>query len=85
MDYMISDKDKLNFRAFYNDVPQIQICANVAADWTCDLPTRFQNYTVGEDHIFSASLINSFRISYVRSAFGSLAKKDFSRTGSESP
>jgi hypothetical protein len=81
IDYAISDKDKLNFRAFYNDVPQIQNCGNVDVDWTCDLPTRFQNYTVGEDHIFSSSLINSFRMSYVRSAFGSLARKDFSLTG----
>ena len=78
---MISEKDKLNFRAFYNDVPQVQLCANVDVDWTCDLPTRFQNYTLGEDHIFSPTLINSFHLSYVRSAFGSIAKKDFSLTG----
>ena len=69
-DYHIGDKDKINFRAFYNDVPQVQPCSSVAADWLCDLPTRFQNYTLGEDHIFSASLINSFHMSYVRSAFG---------------
>ena len=80
-DYHISDKDKLNFRVFYNDVPQVQSCSSVAADWLCDLPTRFQNYTLGEDHIFSASLINSFRMSYVRSAFGLLSEKDFSLTG----
>ena len=58
------------FPCFYNDVPQVQSCSSVAADWLCDLPTRFQNYTLGEDHIFSPSLINSFRMSYVRSAFG---------------
>lgn len=81
VDYTISEKDKINFRAFYNDVPQVQICANVAADWVCDLPTRFQNYTLGEDHIFSPSVINSFRMSYVRSAFGMIAKKDFSLAG----
>lgn len=81
LDYVISDKDKINFRAFYNDIPQVQICANVAADWTCNLPTTFQNYTVGEDHIFSPNLINTFRMSYVRSAFGMLATKDFSLTG----
>jgi hypothetical protein len=47
----------------------------------CDLPTRFQNYTLGEDHIFSPSLINSFHLSYVRSAFGLTTRKDFSLTG----
>ncbi len=81
MDYSVSDKDKVSFRVFYNDIPQVQICANVDVDWTCDLPTRFQNYTLGEDHLFSGTLINSFRMSYVRSAFGMLAKKDFSLTG----
>lgn len=81
LDYSISEKDKINFRAFYNDIPQVQTCANVAADWTCNLPTTFQNYTVGEDHIFSPNLINTFRISYVRSTFGMLANKDFTLTG----
>lgn len=81
LDYTLSDKDKLNFRAFYNDVPQIQNCGSVDPTWTCDLPTRFQNYTIGEDHIFSSNLINTFRISYVRSTFGVLAQKDFSLVG----
>ncbi len=81
VDYAISDKDKINFRAFYNDVPQVQNCSSVAVDWTCDQPTRFQNYTIGEDHIFSPTLINSFRMSYVRSSFGVIANKDFSLVG----
>jgi len=81
VDYNLREKDKITFRYFYNDVPQQQNCASVGPDWLCDLPTRFTNYTLGEDHIFSPSLINSFRISYVRSSFGMLAKKDFSLTG----
>ncbi len=81
IDYLLGVADKLSFRGFYNDVPQVQICANIAADWTCDLPTTFQNYTISEDHIFSPALINSFRMSYVRSAFGMLANKDFSLSG----
>jgi hypothetical protein len=81
VDYIISDKDKVNFRAFYNDVPQVQPCSGVSADWLCELPTRFQNYTLGEDHIFSPSLINSFRMSYVRSAFGLTSDKEFSLAG----
>lgn len=80
-DYSPSDKDKINFRAFYNDVPQVQTCANVAVDWVCEYPTRFHNYTLGEDHIFSSNLINAFRMTYVRSAFAVIAKKDFSLTG----
>ncbi|HYO82998.1 MAG TPA: carboxypeptidase regulatory-like domain-containing protein [Bryobacteraceae bacterium] len=81
IDYLMGNNDKINFRAFYNDVPQVQTCANVGPDWTCDLPTRFQNYTLGEDHIFSAAMINVFRFSYVRSAFGMLANKDFTLPG----
>jgi len=81
VDYNIGGRDKINFRAFYNNVPQVQPCSSVSADWLCDLPTRFQNYTLGEDHIFSASLINSFHLSYVRSAFGLTTRKDFSLTG----
>lgn len=81
LDYSIGEKDKINFRVFYNDVPKIQVCANVDVDWLCDYPTRFQTYTLGEDHIFSPTLINSFRMSYVRSAFGVLALKDFSLSG----
>ena len=82
VDYNIGENDKINFRVFYNDVPQVQPCSSVSADWLCDLPTRFQNYTLGEDHIFSPSLINSFHLSYVRSAFGLTTRKDFSLTGS---
>ncbi len=81
IDYLPNTADKISFRAFYNDVPQVQICANIAADWTCDLPTRFQNYTLSEDHVFSPSVINAFRFSYVRSAFGMIANKDFSLSG----
>jgi hypothetical protein len=80
-DYSLSDADRLSFRAFYNDVPQVSTCANVDVDWVCDLPTRFQNYTLSEDHTFSPTVINSLRVSYVRSAFGMLARKDFSLTG----
>jgi hypothetical protein len=81
LDYSVGQNDKLSFRGFYNNVPQVQTCSSVGPDWTCDLPTRFQNYTLGEDHIFAPSLINTFRMSYVRSAFGSIAKKDFSLSG----
>ena len=77
----MGEKDKLSFRVFYNDVPQEQHCSSIAADWLCDLPTRFQNYTLGEDHIFSPSLINSFHMSYVRNAFGLMTEQDFSLTG----
>lgn len=81
LDYSVSDKDKLSFRMFYNDVPQKSTCASVDADWTCTLPTRFQNYTLSHDHVFSPTLIHALRLSYVRSAFGMLADKDFSLTG----
>ncbi len=81
VDYSFSDKDKVSFRYFYNDVPQVSNASNVGPDWLTDLPTRFQNSTLGEDHLFSPSLINSVRVTYVRSVFGMLARKDFSLTG----
>jgi hypothetical protein len=81
MDYSLSDKDKISFRYFYNDVPQVGQASNVGPDWLDSYPTRFQNWTLGEDHLFSANLINTFRATYVRSAFGVIAKKDFSLTG----
>jgi hypothetical protein len=81
IDYSVSEKDKLTFRYFYNDVPQVGQASNVGTDWLDSYPTRFQNSTLGEDHLFSPSLINTFRLTYVRSAFGVIAKKDFSLTG----
>lgn len=81
VDYAYRDNDRFNFRYFYNDVPQVGQGSNIGPDWLDDLPTRFENYTLGEDHLFSATLINSFRVSYVRSTFGMLARKDFSLTG----
>jgi hypothetical protein len=81
VDYALRDNDRLNFRYFYNDVPSAAQAASVGPDWLDSYPTRFENYTLGEDHLFSATLINSFRVSYVRSTFGVLALKDFSLTG----
>jgi hypothetical protein len=81
VDYSLRDSDKLSFRYFYNDVPQVGQASNVGPDWLDNYPTRFQNYTLGEDHLFSPTLINSFHVSYVRSTFGLFATKDFSLTG----
>jgi hypothetical protein len=81
IDYLLRDKDKLTVRYFYNDVPQVGQASNVGPDWLVDFPTRFQSWTLGEDHLFSPTLINAFHFTYVRSAFGVIAKKDFSLTG----
>jgi len=81
MDYSVTEKDKLTFRYFYNDVPQVGQASNVGPDWLDSYPTRFQNWTLGEDHLFSPSLINTLRITYVRSAFGLISERDFSLTG----
>ena len=83
-DYSLSDKDKLSFRYLYDDVPQVSTASNVSAAWIANLPTRFQNWTLGEDHLFSPSLINSFHLTYVRSVFGQIDSglaKDFSLAG----
>ena len=81
VDYSLSERDKISFRMFYNDTPQMNNCSNVDVDWICDLPTLFQSYTLGWDRVFTPSLINSFRASYVRSAFGMTSRKNFSLTG----
>lgn len=81
MDYSLSFKDKVTFRYFYNDVPQIGQASNVGVSWLDSYPTRFQNWTLGEDHLFSPTLINTLRVSYVRSAFGVISLNNFSLTG----
>jgi hypothetical protein len=81
IDYSLRDNDKLMFRYYYNDVPQVGQASNVGTTWLDSYPTRFQNWTVGEDHLFSPTLINTFRFSYIRSAFGVIALTPFSLAG----
>ena len=81
IDYSLRNNDKLMFRYFYNDVPQVGQASNVGTCWLDSYPTRFQNWTLGEDHLFSPTLINTFRVTYVRSAFGVVALSPFSLTG----
>lgn len=81
VDYSLRENDKVTFRYFLNDVPQVINASSVGPDWLADFPTRFQNWTLGEDHLFSPTMINSLRVTYVRSAFGQIARKDFSLTG----
>jgi hypothetical protein len=81
VDYSLREHDKITFRYFYNDVPQVGQASSVGASWLDSYPTRFQSWTLGEDHLFSPALINAFRVSYVRSAFGVLALSPFSLTG----
>jgi hypothetical protein len=81
VDYTLRDSDKITFRYFYNDVPQVGQASNVGPTWLDSYPTRFQSWTLGEDHLFSPALINTFRVSYVRSAFGVIALSPFSLTG----
>jgi hypothetical protein len=81
IDYSVRNNDKLMFRYYYNDVPQVGQASNVSSTWLDSYPTRFQNWTLGEDHLFSPTLINTFRFTYVRSAFGVIALSPFSLTG----
>jgi len=81
IDYSFRESDKLMFRYFYNDVPQVGQASNVGPTWLDSYPTRFQSWTLGEDHLFSPALVNTFRVSYVRSAFGVIALNPFSLTG----
>ncbi len=81
IDYSLRNNDKLMFRYYYNDVPQVGQASNVGSTWLDSYPTRFQNWTLGEDHLFSPTLINTFRFTYVRSAFGVIALSPFSLTG----
>lgn len=80
VDYSISDKDRLSFRYFINDVPQTS-GSSIDQDWISELPTRFQNSTLTYTRIFTPNIINDFRFSYIRNAFGVIPQKDFSLTG----
>lgn len=80
IDYAVRESDKFMFRYFFNDVPQVGQASSVGPTWLDSYPTRFQSWTLGEDHLFSPTLINTFRISYVRSAFGVIAQSPFSLT-----
>jgi hypothetical protein len=70
VDYSLSGKDKLSFRYMYNNVPQVGQASNIGPAWLNYMPARFQNWTLGEDHLFSPTLINALRLTYVRSTFG---------------
>lgn len=81
VDVNVTEKDRLMVRYMFNDVPQRNTAANIASSWLAELPTRFQNATLGYDRVFSPTVVNSLRISYVRNAFGLIATQDFSLRG----
>ena len=77
-DYSISDKDKIWFRYFLDNVPQKGTNAAIDETWESNFPARFQNSTLGYTRVFSANLVNDFRMSYVRNVFGVVHIKQFS-------
>jgi hypothetical protein len=85
VDYSLTEKDRISARYFLNNVPQIAMPngsgSSIDSDWISTLPARFQNTTLMFTHIFSPTLVNDFRASYVRNAFGLIPLKDFSLTG----
>ena len=85
IDYQLTPKDLLTGRYYIDDVPQVGYGngsgAALSTSWLSDLPTRFQNTTLGEVHTFSPRLLNDFRFSYVRSAFGLFPRINFSLAG----
>ncbi len=82
VDFQATKKDFVFARYFLNDVPQVGYGAGSGSSldttWLADLPTKFQNTTIGEVHTFSPTLLNDFRVSYVYSAFGLYPRTAFS-------
>jgi len=85
VDYRLTTKNFAFVRYFMDDTPQVAYGAgNTAAlstDWLADLPTRFQNTTIGDTHSFAPGLVNEFRVNYTRTAFGITPRTDFSLQG----
>lgn len=82
VDYSISAKDRVMFRYFLNDTPQRGSASGSPLDrgWLAELPTRAQNATLDYTRVFTPTLLNDAKISYVRSAFGTKVGKVLSLT-----
>jgi Carboxypeptidase regulatory-like domain len=84
VDYQLTQHDLLFARYFINDVPQVAYGSGSGSaldtTWLSNLPTIFQNTTIGEVHTFSSHLLNDFHLTYVRSAFGLFPEIQFSLT-----
>ncbi len=80
VDYSLTEKDRVSFRYFFNDVPQRGngVSAFLDSSWLADLPTRNQSWTLGYTRVFSPRLLNDFRLTYLRNAYGVRTTKDFS-------
>jgi hypothetical protein len=83
VDYAVTEKDRISFRYFFNDVPQRGngVSAFLDSSWLADLPTRNQSWTLGYTRTFSPRLLNDFRLTYLRNAYGVQTTKDFSLRG----
>lgn len=84
VDYQLRTSDRIFVRYFMNDIPQVGYGSGSGAaldvTWLSDLPTRLQNTTIGESHTFTPHLLNEFRYTYLRSAFGLIPRIKFSIT-----
>ena len=78
VDYSFSDKDKIYFRYFLNEVKQVG--TNNAIDWdfVSDFPGRFQNFNFGYTRVFSPTLLNDLRLTHARNAASVINRKKFS-------
>jgi len=73
VDYSINDSNKIWFRYFLDDTPQVGPNGagnSIDSNFVSSFPTRFQNYNLGYSKVFSPTLINDVRITYARSSFG---------------
>ncbi len=72
VDYSINDNNKIWFRYFLDNTPQVGSNGgnSIDSNFVSSFPTRFQNYNLGYTRVFSPNLINDLRITYARSAFG---------------
>lgn len=68
IDYLITSRDHLWFRDYYDSIPQVSGNFLAAGNLT-NFPTLLQNFTLGHTHTFTPHLVNELRATYVRSAF----------------
>ncbi len=67
-DHKISEKDNLTYRLIYNQSSSTNVTSNLNFGnlFSADQFLKDTNMAISESHVFSSSLVNEFRFSYIR-------------------
>lgn len=80
LDHQITNKNKINFR--YTLTPAIAVRDFASAvNGSTGVFSDAQQYLIGDDHIFSAKVVNNFRVSYTKGVFSEDFSPEFSING----